>query len=169
MMAQMGKMRRGEVQELAPHQEPAEDRAEDDGGDSETFHPAVGPDQFFRREVLGQNSILGGRVHGGTDADKAVGKERVQAGQHGEAACHLDRVADEHHAPLRQRIRERTDEGREHDVGEYEKDLQHRRLPARRVHVLEQGNGGEQQSVIGECGEKLRRQDRVEAAGHPAC
>jgi hypothetical protein len=31
---------------------------------------------------------------------------------------------------------------------------------------LQQGDGGEQERIVGECGEELRRQDGVEAAVH---
>jgi hypothetical protein len=169
VMAQMSEMRSGEIEEFAADQEPAQDGSEDDRGDGKAFHPTVGPDQLVGRQVLGEDAVLRRRVHRRAYAYHPIGQQRMQAEQHAQAAYDLDRVADEHDAALRNGIGKRADERREHDVREDEEHLQHRGLPAWRVQILEQGDRCKEKGVIGECGEELRRQDRVEAAIHPGC
>ncbi len=144
----------------------AEHGAEDDGRDGQAFHPAIGPYQSFRRQVFGEDAVFGGRVGRRAEAGQAVCEQRVDADQHGDAARHLDRVADEHHAALGQRVGKSADERREHDERQDERLLQNGRVPARRVHLFQQGDGGKQQCVVGERGEKLRCEDGVEAAIH---
>src|SRR6478672_7463204 len=82
------------------------------------------------------------------------------------AADDLHRIGEKHDSALRHRVRERTDEGGKHDVGQYEEHLQHRRLPFWRVQHFEQCDRDEQQRIVGKRGEELSRENSVETASH---
>ena len=82
---------------LGRDHEAAHDCAENDRRHGQPLHPAVGQHQFARRQILGQDAVLGGGIGGGTEADDGVGVKRMQAEQHGNAAGELDAVADKHH------------------------------------------------------------------------
>jgi len=140
--------------------------AQDDGGHGQTLHPAVCPYQSFRRQIFGEDAVLGGRVGRRTETGHAIGEQGIDADQHRQTARHLDRIADQHHATLGQRVGEGADEGREEDERENERLLQHRRVPAWGVNLFEESNSGEQQGIVGERGKELRRKDDVKAAFH---
>src|SRR6266571_2385249 len=78
----------------------------------------------------------------------------------------LDGVGDEHHAALGDRVGEGSHERGEHDVGHGKEELQQRYHPRRAVKLQELGDRGDQQRVVGERAEELRRHDGVEAAFH---
>ena len=120
----------------------------------------------MRRQQLRQNPIFRRRVRGGAQPDDCVRGERMCIDQHQPAADDLDRVGDEHDAALGHRIGERADERREHDVRHDETLLERRRHPGRLVELAQQRDRGDQQGVIGERAEELRRHDRVEAGFH---
>ena len=140
--------------------------AQDDRGDRRALDPAIRDDELMRRQELGQDPVLGRRIGGGAEAHDGVGGERVHEDQHQHAADDLDAVGDQHHLALRHRIGERADQGREQDVRQDEALLQARRHPAGLVEIAQQGDRGDQQGVVGERAEKLRRHDRVEAGLH---
>jgi hypothetical protein len=68
--------------------------------------------------------------------------------------------------PLGHRIGECADQRREDHVGDDEGLLQRWQHPLRFLQFLEQPDGSDEQRVIGERAEKLRRHDRVEAGLH---
>ena len=70
--------------------------------------------------------------------------------EHHRAADDLDRVADEHDAPLRHRIGEGADESGQRDVGDGEEGLEQRLVRRRRVHFTQSGDGNNQQGIVGE-------------------
>jgi hypothetical protein len=154
------------VCEPATDHDAAKNGTEDDRGHGQTFHPAIGEHQFLVREIFGEDAVLGRRIHRRADADEAVGQQRMCAHQHGNAAEQLHCVGHEHHAAFGQGIRERTDERRQHDIGENEKLLKHGRLPCLCMDARQQRDRGEQQCVVGQRREKLRCQDGVEPAVH---
>ena len=86
--------------------------------------------------------------------------------KHHEAADDLDDIRDEHDPALRHRVGESADEGREHHVGDREEELQQRRHPLRRLHLQEQRDRGDEQRIVRERREKLRRHDDVKTEGH---
>ena len=147
-------------------QRSADQDAEDDRRDRRPLDPAVGDDELLRRQELGQDPVLGRRIGGRAEADHRVRGERMEREQHHRAADHLDAVGDQHDAALRHRIGERADQRGEQHVGQDEALLQARRHPAGLVEVAEQGDRGDQQRVVGERAEELRRHDRVEAGLH---
>ena len=130
------------------------------------FDPAVGDHQLGVRQVFGEDAVFRRRVGGGAQADHAVGDERMHAEQHHRAADDLDGVGDEHHMALGQGIGEGADERRQHDVGNREEELEHRRQPRRRIQQREGRDGGDQQRVVGERRKKLRRHDDVKTERH---
>jgi hypothetical protein len=144
-----------------------EDRAEDDGADRESLDPAVGDDQQAVRQVLGQDAVLGRRIRGGTEADDGVGEQRVNVEEQEEAAGDLDRVADEHDAPLRHRVGKGADEGGQGNVGHGEEELEQGLIARRRLHLAQGVDGGDQEGVVGQRGKELRRHDDEETEGHP--
>ena len=56
----------------------AQQHAEDDRRHRRALDPAVGDDQLPRRQQLGQDAVLGGRIRGGAEADDRV-RERADA------------------------------------------------------------------------------------------
>ena len=60
-------------------QQAAEKYAENDRGDGRALDPAVGDHQLPRRQQLGEDAVLGGRVRGRAEADQRVRGERMQA------------------------------------------------------------------------------------------
>jgi hypothetical protein len=147
-------------------QHPAEHRAEDDRGDGEPFDPAVGDYQLAVRQVLGEDAVLRGRIERRAEPDDRVGEHRARAPQHDEAADDLDAVGDQHHLALRQPVGEGADVGREQHVGHDEEELEVRREPGRRVGLHQQRDRRDQQGIVGERREELRRHDDVEAGAH---
>jgi hypothetical protein len=90
------------------------------------------------------------------------------APEHGDAAEDLHRVGDEHHLALGQPVGERADPRREHHVGDDEEELEVRREPGRAVGLHQQRDGRDEQCIVGERREELRRHDDVEAGIHPS-
>jgi hypothetical protein len=152
--------------QLRVDQRAADDGAEHDGGHRGALHPAVGDDQPFGRQQFGEDPVFGRRIHCRADADDGIGQQRVQAGQHDQAAGELDRVGDQHDPALGLRIGKRPDQWGQHDVGDDEDGLQQRRKPFRRAKEHEQADGREQQGVVGQRGQELCQQDDVERAVH---
>ncbi len=58
---------------------PPSSSAEHDRADGQALDPAVGDDQLLRRQQLGEDAVLGGRVRGGAEADHGVGEQRMHA------------------------------------------------------------------------------------------
>ena len=112
-------------------QRPAEYRAEDDRADRQSFDPAIGGDQFFRRQQLGQDAVFCRRVGRRTKTDNGVGEQRMHAKQHGNAADDLDGVGDQHHLALGHGVGKSADKGRQHDIRKHEKKLEQWRHPVR--------------------------------------
>jgi hypothetical protein len=149
-------------------QRAAEHEAEDDGAHGGSFHPSVRNDQLLRRQQLGEDAVLRRRVGRGAEAHHRVGQQRMHVGEHHRATDDLDRVRDQHHVPLRHRIGECADERGEDHVGDDEALLQRRRHPRRLVQLAQQRDRGNEQRVVGERREELRRDDRIEAGFHRA-
>jgi hypothetical protein len=149
-----------------PHQLPAQQHAQNDGGDRQPLDPAIGLDQLGRRQQLGQDAVLGRRIRRCTQAHHGVGQQRVQAGQHQQTTHHLDGVAHEHDLALGQRIGKRTDKGRQHHVEQGEHGHQRSTLPLGGAARAQQLHGRHKQCVVGERAEKLRRHDGVKTALH---
>jgi hypothetical protein len=149
------------------HQLAAQQDAQDDGGDGQALDPAVGLDQLRGRQQLGEDAVLGRRVGRRAQAHDRIRQQRVRAEQHHQAAHHLDRVADEHDLALGHGVGEGAHERRQHHVEQRE----HRhqcRAPARSgPGRLQQFDGGDEQRVVGQRREELRRHDGVETALHP--
>jgi hypothetical protein len=146
----------------------ADHHAQDDGADRQALDPPVGLDQLRRRQQLGQDAVLGRRVGRRAEADDGVGHQWVAAEQHHQAADHLDAVGDEHHPALGDRVGKCADEGRQHHIEEGEHRHQCGRLPGRRTVAAQQLDGGDEQCVVGERAEELRRHDGREAFFHRA-
>ena len=166
---QMGHRR---ADERAPHHGAQYNRS-----DRQALDPAVRNNQLLRRQELGEDPVLRGGIGGRTEPDHGVGEQdhrvRRHAGQahrvveeHHDAAYELHRIGDEHHLALRNRIGEGADEGGEHHVGNGEKELEQRRHPGGAGELCEQADGRDQQCIVGERAEELRRHDGVEAALH---
>ena len=155
-----------ERRDAGADQRPAGEHAEDDRRDRRALDPAVGDDELLRRQKLGEDPVLGRRVGGRAEADDRVRGERMQREQHQQAPRDLDAVGDQHDLALRHRIGERADQRREQHVRQDEALLQRRRHPTGLVQVAEQGDRGDQQRVVGERTEELRRHDRVETGLH---
>jgi hypothetical protein len=81
-------------------QDSAHDGADDDRGNREALHPAVRPDEFLGRQVLGENAVLCRRVHRRADPDEAVCEQGMHSEQHRGAADDFHGIADEHHLTL---------------------------------------------------------------------
>jgi hypothetical protein len=146
----------------------AQQHAQDDGSDGQPLDPAVGLDELRGRQQLGQDAVLGGRVGRSTQADDGIGRQRVRAEQHHQAAHHLDAVRIEHHLALGHRVGEGADEGCQHDVEEGEHRHQRGALPLGGAGGSQQLDSGDKECVIGQRAEELRRHDGVEAAFHRA-
>ena len=117
-------------------------------------------------QVLCHDSVLGWRIGGGAEADDRVGQQGVNVEEHHAAADDLDRVTDEHHAPLGHRVGKCTDKRSQGNVGDSEEGLQQRLISGWRMHFTQSGNGNDEQGVVGKRGKKLRRHDDVKAEGH---
>ncbi len=92
--------------------------------------------------------------------------QRMAAEQHQHAADHLDGVGDEHHAPFGHGVGERAHQRRQQHVEQREHRRQRRNLPGRRVRGPQQLDGADQQCVVSQRAEELRRHDGVEASFH---
>jgi len=103
--------------DVGADQRAAEHGAEDDRADRRALDPAIRGDEALRRQQLGQNAVLGGRIGCRAETDHAIGEQRVDARKHDGAAHDLDRVRDEHHAALGAGICKGADEGGKNDVG----------------------------------------------------
>jgi hypothetical protein len=90
----------------------------------------------------------------------------VHAQQHQQAAHHLDGVADEHHLALGQAVGEGADEGRQQHIEEREHRHQAGALRTAGVERAQQFHRGDEQGVVGQRAEELRRHDGVEAFFH---
>ena len=170
--AQAQRLRGGHLQQplrnRRPHQLPAQQHAQDDGADRQPLNPAVGPHQLRRRQQLGQDAVLGGRVGRRAQPHHGVRQQRVAAKQHHQAARNLDGVADEHDAPFGLRISERAHPRRQRHVKQRKHRHQRRALPSGRAIGLEQLHRRDKQRVIGQRAAKLRRHDGVKAPLHEA-
>ena len=111
------------------HQLTAEQHAQDDGGNGQALNPAIGLDQLGRGQQLRQNAVLGGGVGRRAQAHHGVGQQRVVAKEHEQTAHDLDGIADEHDAPLGQRVRKRTHKRRKQHVKQREHGNQSGTLP----------------------------------------
>ena len=152
--------------DLRRDQDAAEEHAEDDRADRRALDPAIRDDELLRREQFSQDAVLRRRIRGGAQSHDGVGNERVHRKHHHEAAEHLDRVGDQHDLALRHRVGKRADE-RGQDHVEHDKRLLQRGLhPVGLVHFLQEPDRRDQQRVVRERAEKLRRHDRVEARLH---
>ena len=143
--------------------------AQDDGGHGEALDPAVGHHQFAVGQVLGDDAVLGRRVGGRPEAHQGIGIQRVQPGDHEDTAQHLDAVADEHDPALGHGVGEGADEGRQEHVGDGEEELEQGFVLGRGLNLPQGGDGGDEQRVVGQRGEELRRHDDVEPAIHSGC
>ena len=90
------------------------------------------------------------------------------APEHRHAAQDLDGVGDEHHLALGQTVREGAHPRREHPIGDDEEELQVGREPDGAVGLHQQRDRRDEQRIVGERREKLRRHDDVEAGIHPS-
>ena len=158
-------------------QHAAEQGPEYDRRDRQALDPAVGDDQPVVRQVLGEDAVLGRRISGGAEPDDAVGHEhrdvkglsrlrQPRGYEHQQAAYDFHQVGDEHHPALGHRVGERADERGEYHVGNGEEELEQRRHPLRRRHLDQHRDRRDQQRVVGERREELRRHDDVEAERH---
>ena len=86
--------------------------------------------------------------------------------EHHRATDDLDRVADEHDAPFGHRVGKGADEGGEGDIRDGEEGLEQGLVGRRRIHFAQRGNGDDEERVVGQGREKLRRHDDVEAERH---
>lgn len=150
---------------VANHQA-AEHGAGDDGADRQPLDPAIGHHQQAVRQVFGEDAVLRRRVGRGAQTDHRVGEQRVRAQEQQQTATDLDRVADQHHPPLRHAVGKGADEGRQQNIREREEELEQRLEFGRCRHVPEHGDRDDQQGVVGQRGEELRRHDDVEAVRH---
>ena len=116
-------------------QYPANNGAGDDRADRQSLDPAIGHDQFFRRQQFGEDAIFGGRIRRRTETNHAIRDHHrnirgqthrgyIFVAQHQQAADHFDGVGDQHHAALRKCIRKRADEWCEYHVGHGEEKFQ---------------------------------------------
>ena len=158
--------RQQQRRQVRAHELAAEQHAQDDGADGQALDPAVGLDQLRRRQQLGEDAVLGRRVGRRAQPHHGVGQQRVAAEQHHQAAHHLDAVADEHDAALGQRIGEGADEGRQHDVEQREHRHQGGALPFGGARRAQQLDRGDEQRVVGQRAEELRRHDGRETFFH---
>ncbi len=142
-----------------------EDCADQDGGDGRGLEQAVCLNQAVRRSELGQNPVLRWRIRCGANANEAVREEGVETQAHRQRAGQLERIGDEHHATLGQRVGERADERREQDVSGNEELLQDGGGPVRIVIQSQQSQCAEQQSVVGQRRKELRDEDADHSAG----
>ena len=144
----------------------AEHNAENDGTNREALDPAVGDNELLRREKLGENAVLRGRVGRSAHAHDRVGEKWVAAEEHQQAADRLDEVRQEHDAALGHRVCEDAHPGGEAHVAHHEKELEERRHPVRSVDARQKGDGSDEQCVVGQRRQELRAHDGIEAAVH---
>jgi len=141
-----------------------------------TVSPSIQP-LALRRQQLGEDPVLRRGVGRRAEPHHRVGGEHQRVSgnagefdvigeEHHHAAGDLDRVGDEHHPALRDRVGKGPDECRERHVGHGEEEFQQRNHPRRAVELEQLGDRGDQQGVVGEGAEKLRRHDRVETPLH---
>ncbi|MNT51458.1 hypothetical protein D3C72_1884230 [compost metagenome] len=141
------------------NEQPAQDRAQDDGEDRQALDPAVALDQHGRRQHFGDDAVLGGGVGRRADAHHGIGRaDKVglvfggdaDAGvrKHQQAARDFQGVGGEHHAALGERVRQGADKGRQHDVGQRERPFHHGRQPVGAVQLLYQGDGCDEQRIV---------------------
>ena len=95
-----------------------------------------------------------------------VREQRMGAEQHQQAADDLDRVRDEHHRALGHRVGEGADDRRQDHVEQREHRRQRRDVPRGRAAGSQQLDRGDQQCVVRQRAEELRRHDGVEAFFH---
>ncbi len=115
-----------------------------------------------RAEHLRKDAVLGGRIHRRTDADQSVSSERVDAIHHGECPCELEQVRQQHHAAFGEAVGNLPDERREQDEGDNEGFLQQRH-EVRQALGFYDGDGGDEDGVVGQRREELRQQHRQHA------
>ena len=140
---------------------------QDDRRDGGSLDPAIGSHQLVGRQQLGQDAVLGRRIGRSTEAHQRVGHQRRQHAQQQDAAHQLDGVGQEHHAALGNGVGKGADEGGQHDVGDDEDQLQEGDQPVGRLCLAQQGDGSDQQRVVGQRRQELRCHDGVETGFHP--
>src|SRR3569832_2035923 len=146
----------------------AHHRAQENGDNGGALHEAVGFDQLVRSYEFTQDAVLRRRVGRRTHTDQIVGKQWVHAGQHGRGAEQLHQISEQHGTAFGDRVRERSDKGRQQDEGDDEDLLQQGHLPFRRVLRLQQRDRGEQQGVVRQRRQELRGQYRNHATREQA-
>ena len=90
----------------------------------------------------------------------------MAAEEHQEAPARLQEVREKHDPALRHRVGEKAHPGGEQHVTHDEEELQQRSHPLRRADRSEQRDGGDEQGIVGERREKLRRHDGVKTTIH---
>src|SRR5260363_133 len=148
------------------NQPAAERRAENDRANGGPFNPAIRDYQFFRRQQFGQDAVFSRWMCRCAEAYDTIGQKRVHAGQQCETTDEFDCIRHQHHAAFGHCIGEGADKSRQRNIEENKKQLEQRRHPGRRSDVMQQGNRGNEQRVIGERREKLRRHDGIKAILH---
>ena len=125
--------------------------AENDGGDRQSFYPAVGDNQLLRWQHFGEDAVFCRRIRCGAQADDCVGEEHGEMlrnpggsdflGEKEQAtADNFDRIRKEHDAPFRERVGEGADERSEDDIRHSEEELEQGRHPRRAFEFYQQGN-----------------------------
>ena len=151
---------------MRAYQLPTEQYAQDDGGNCQTFDPAIGFDQHGGGQQLSEDAVLGGGIRRRTQTDDGVGEQRVRAKQHHRTTQHLDAIAHEHHLSLGARICKSTHKRCEHHIKQSKHGHQSGALPFGTPTGFDQLDCGHKQSVVGQRAEKLRRHDGVKTALH---
>jgi hypothetical protein len=86
--------------------------------------------------------------------------------EHQRTATYLDGVADQHHPPLGHGVGKSPDKSRQQHIGQGEEQLEERFVFLGGLHLPEYIDGGDQQGIVGQRREELRRHDHVETEGH---
>jgi len=141
-------------------------RAQNNGPYGQALDPAIGQDQEPVGQVFGEDAVFGRGIGRGAQAHHPVSHQGMDMEKHQGTARHLHRIGDEHHPPLGHGIRKGPHKGRQQHVGNGEKELEQRVVGVRRLHFPEGVDGGDEQGIVGERGEKLRRHDDVKAKLH---
>jgi hypothetical protein len=90
----------------------------------------------------------------------------ADGGEHQQTPGYLDGVADEHDAPFGLGVGKRPHKRRQHHIKQGKHGHQSGTLPLRGLAAAQQLHGHNEQRVVGQRAEKLRRHDGVEAALH---
>ena len=144
----------------------AQQHPQDDGADRQPLNPAIGAHQLRGRQQLGQDAVLGRGIRRRPQAHDGVGQQRMRPPQHQQAAQHLDGVADQHDPPFGHGIGKRPDKRGQHHVKQGKHGHQSRLLPLVRPRTAQKCDRGNEQGIVGQRAEKLRRHDGIETALH---